>query len=589
MSWGAAFANAWDSATETAREVAKAAARGVRNAVNRARDIAEAVVDTALSAAQRAAALAATVGRRLVGIGGKIVDLAIGAFSSLLAFGRNVIGRVIEACPFAGGGGGAGGGSGGGSGGGASGGGDDEDDTDDDEDDDINIVSVDWLNGGDEIVIGDCEQFVNLPQDAKWLADSGIPNIDRLGIQPRFLVKFDKPKSAGFQWRLIKVAGGSPDYTGAEEGRNSDFKATPTDWTSGSVSEGKMIMKDKAKLVAGGGYKFKIEAKDVKGKVVKSGVITTKRLFWYVELPMTGLTTVLSSTATMDAEFAKYHMVLKQMPDLGIPHQENIGNNADKATLEGNIASALNGSAATKAKAPYLVKIAYTDHLAVKNPNVRQRKQNVDVGPGKGTVTMDIVAASLLPPNNVERKNLWHSIVTGESWFVDAVYTPDDGSGAVSIDTGDITPTSNYAVDIDLENLPAGRGTVDLFVNVVDRMRAGLALSGNANICICTRAWWRTESDADQIGVAIHEMGHIVDQCTTGTGDEPDASATQYTGSGHAGSHCHKGCASGQADYGTSANVSASQCVMFGTSNGKTAFCGNCAPGMYKVDIGGGF
>ncbi len=459
--------------------------------------------------------------------------------------------------------------------------------------DDINIVSVDWLNGDDATIIGACDQWVNLPRKAKWLTDSGIPNIDRLGIKPRFIVKFDRAKTAGFQWRIVKVAGGTPDYTGTEETRNSNFKASPSTWTMGSAdATGKAIVADAAQLVAGGGYKFQIEAKDDKGKIVKSGIITTKRLFWYVEMPMTGLGSVLSSTAGFDSEFALHHITLKQLSDLPVPRQQNIGTDADTTTLENNVASAINGNATAKDRNPYLIRIAYTDHLAVKNPNQRQRKTGVQVGPGKPAVVIGVTAPGLNTPNAVEARSLWHNLVTGEGWLASAFYTPNGGvpfpiplDKVTSPDAGDNKKT----IKVDVTGLPAGTGTIDVYVNVVDRMRGGLAIGGAGNVCVCTISWWKTRSDAAQLRTLIHEVGHKVQMVAAGRNKEPDKVSTQYDNAGHVGSHCFEGCTAGQANYSTSANTAASRCVMFGSANGNTAFCANCAPAVKKVDIGAGF
>ncbi|MCB2076993.1 MAG: hypothetical protein KDE55_04765 [Novosphingobium sp.] len=579
MGWGDAFANAWDAATDTAKAAAQAVADTAKAAVDYAAKAADMVLDVA-------GAVVKTVVKGVTSIVGQAIEMASNAFGTLWnTFGKIAAGagRLLKKCPLA------------------------EaaqaisdaaaaaaDAIEDWLDDDINIVSIDWLDGTDEKIIGDCEQYVNLPRDAKWLADSDIANIDRLSINPRFLVKFDKPKSAGFQWRLVPIAGGWTAYTGTEEGRNGNYVAGPKDWTSGSVSEGKVVMEGQCKLVAGGGYKFQLEAKDDKGKVVKSGVITTKRLFWYVELPMTGLTSVLSSTATVDSEYAKHHMVLKQLPDLQVPYQQNIGSNTDTSTLSTNVNAAIAGSAKASTKAPYLLRIAYTDHLAVKNSNRPQRVDGVAVGPAAAAVQIPVTSSGLRSGDNaVTSRPLWNNIVTGEGWFVSAQYTPDGGGAAVNIPAAKVTTVgagpSFTTISVDVTGLAAGTGTIIVNVNVVDRMRGGLAFGGSADICICTRAWWRTSADDKQVCTVIHEMGHQVHQVSAGSGTDPDRVSTQYTNRGHVGSHCHNGCTAGQANYNTSANVSSSTCPMFGTVNRKTAFCGNCAPAVKKVDIGAGF
>lgn len=601
MGWGDTLSDAWDSAADAARDQANALADSAQSAY----DWAKAQKDAAVAARDRAVERAidkvfdgldaasdaydwvkaqkdAAVAARDRAVE-RAVDRIVDGFQSIYdAFGRLISGGAVQPCPRGGGGGG-------------NGRGDVPPHPGKDKPppvDDYNIVSVEWLHGDDTTVIGSCDQYVNLPRDAKWLADSGIANIDRLGIKPRLLVKFDKPISAGFRYRIVPFAGGSPAYTATEEGRNANFKASPSDWSNGSVSNGQGIIDD-VQLVAGGGYTFQVEAKDDKNKSVLSGIITTKRLFWYVELPMTGLANALTSTASIEAEFAKYHMVLKQLPDLAIPRQENIGTDADSATMATNVESAIAGNAAAAAKAPHLLRISYTDHLAVKNPNQRQRLTGVTVGPGQPAAAIGVTSAGLRPPNTVAARSLWNNLVTGESWFVSASYQPDGGGAAVPIAAAQVTApgAGPHLRDllVDVTGLPAGTGTIDVFVNVVDRMRAGLAIGGAANICVCTIAWWSAQSQSEQAGTVIHEAGHKVQMVAKGTGRQPDRVATQYDDAGHVGSHCHNGAPAGQADYGTAANEALATCVMFGTITAHNTFCGNCGPAVTKVDIGSGF
>ncbi|MDO7843971.1 hypothetical protein [Sphingomonas immobilis] len=467
--------------------------------------------------------------------------------------------------------------------------------------DDYNIVSVDWLDGDDATIISDPTQYVNLPRDAKWLPDSDIPNIDRLGIHPRFIVKFDKPVNVGFQWRIVQTPGMSPAYTtGAnhEETRNSHFKASSKTWTSGSVRNGVGII-TAAQLVAGGGYQFQIEARDDKKQVVMTGIITTKRLFWYVALPMTGLANALSDFSAVEAEFAKHHMIMKKLPDLPVAHQENIGSRAEQTILENNVTAAIAGDAKASTKAPYLLRLTFTDFLAVKNPNKPQVMTNVPVGPSAGSAFMETTAVGLLPGDGLDTRSLWQKIVTGESWFVSASYQanrPAPGRprpAAIPIPPDKVAPGTAaddaQSLEIDVSGLPAGTGTITVHVNLVDRWRAGLALGGAANICVCTRAIWQDQTLAEQAGTAIHEIGHKVHMVAAGTGIQPDKVATQYTGHGHAGPHCFNGAPAGEANYATTPNTNASICVMFGTINGHNEFCANCAPAMKKVDLGRGF
>jgi len=202
------------------------------------------------------------------------------------------------------------------------------------------------------------------------------------------------------------------------------------------------------------------------------------------------------------------------------------------------------------------------------------------------------VAAGLRSPFTVKSHHLWHDLVPGEGWFVDAKFI-DDGGDQTSIPADRVSHglvgSGWKKVVVDVTGLPEARGTVQVTVDVVDRMRGGLALGGANQTCVCTRAWWRDQSEAKQECTIIHEFGHKVYMVTDGTGQLPDKVDTHYENKGHVGNHCYKGCADGLDNYNTTANKNASQCVMFGTVNEKNAFCDNCGKAVKKMDIGGGW
>ena len=454
-----------------------------------------------------------------------------------------------------------------------------------------NIVSIAWLDGADDKEVASATQWVNLPRHDKWVNGDEIKNKDRLGLKPRLKVRFDKPGAHAFKVKLLAPTG-TDAYSETEKGRNGDFKYTETEKSYTTDADGTKIIDGQFKLVAGGGYKFIAQAKDSKDKIVKTGELTTKRLFYYVEAKMTGLTSVLRSTAAIDGEYAKHHMVLKKHAALGIARQHNIGNSSDSGTLSSNVNAAVDAKDDVKATKPYLLTVAYTDHLAVKHADVTVRKDAVQVGPGKPKVVIPIAAAGLLAPHSVKTRYLWHDLVPGESWFIEAKFHKD-GGGTMEIAADKVGHRGNgdywNKVEVDVTGLAEATGSIEVKVNVVDRMRGGLALGGANQTCVCTRAWWRDQPDAKQECTIIHEIGHKVGMVADGSGKLPDKVATHYSGKGHAGDHCYKGCAAGQATYATSANTAASQCVLFGTVNSKNAFCDNCEKAVKKLDISRGW
>lgn len=452
------------------------------------------------------------------------------------------------------------------------------------------IVSISWLDGDDNSEVSTETQWVNLPKEAKWVDGTDIKNEDRLGMKPRLKVKFDINGNHPFKVKLLPPTG-TAAYTDTEKARNSNFRYTEIEENYTTDADGTKIIDGDFELVAGGGYEFQAQAKDERDNIVNTGNLITKRMFFYVEARMSGLTSILGSTAPVEAEYHNHFFKLKKQSPVSIARQNNIGTGAESDTLANNVTAAVNGDAAIREKKPYLLTVAYTDHLAVKNANVTISKNAVNVGPGRPRVTIPIVARGLRSPHSVATRYLWHDLVPGESWFVEAKFYKN-GGGVTAI------PASKVAhkgvgdfwneVEVDVTGLTAGVGRIEIKVNVVDRMRGGLAISG-ANTCVCTRAWWRNQSDSKQECTIIHELGHKIGMVADGSGNRPDKVATHYSGKGHVGDHCYKGCAAGQVSYDDSASLRASQCVIFGAVNQKNAYCTNCEKAVKKLDINAGW
>jgi type VI secretion system secreted protein VgrG len=270
-----------------------------------------------------------------------------------------------------------------------------------------------------------------------------------------------------------------------------------------------------------------------------------------------------------------------------------------------------------KAKDPYCIAIAYTDHLAVKDVNKRIPKNGVIVG---GNTPVNILIED---DNTNQRYALWNNIVTGEDWFVECFFLKDGGD--VTTDKRTITKDKctlvqrqgasiGYydSVNIDVSNLPAETGTIILKVNWVNRMRAGISLGDINFIAVCTRVWWETSrmTNKRQNEVMIHEVGHQIGMVpftggpynrgnnteVTGMVDKTklDPPEFQYTGKGHEGSHCSSGLTQEQRDvedYRLIRPVPAPDCVMYGSTNDCSSFCtgtNGCAKAVKKLDLSNG-
>ncbi len=451
------------------------------------------------------------------------------------------------------------------------------------------VVSIAFLDGDDATELaGGGKHFVNLPRDARWVDSTHVVNIDRLSEKVRFKVAFDQPGAHAFKVKF-KPGASNVAYTGAEKGRNPLFKYEETEKSYTTEGDGTKIVATDFFVTAASKDTWQLVATDNEGNEVTSTTLTTSKLVHFVELKMRGLTTVANSLLVMTGEFARHNTVFVVLPAVEMDHLPNVSNSTtDQAAFTTKARAAYTGSTAPS-KEPYVIAVAYTDHLAVKDSNKDLRKTGVDVGPGKADVVVNVIDQATL-----QTKRLWNKLVPGEGWFVSCKFLKDGGTAGtddVDIPEADcslvadsaLVPDRASKVKVKVSGLPTERGTLTLKVNWVNRMRGGISLSGNI-ICVCTRAWWQDISTPDQNQVMVHELGHQLKMVAEGTGKGPDRVSTQYTGKGHVGSHCHDGLPV-QPSYSSASG----SCVMFGATSHISAFCPNCAPAVVKQDLSAGF
>jgi len=452
------------------------------------------------------------------------------------------------------------------------------------EDEKPKIVAVEFLDGDDKTELAlTGKHFVNLPRDEKWKDGTHVLNIDRLSQKARFKVRFNKSGAYSFKVKY-KPGGSNSAYTDTEKGRNSNFKFEESEKTYTTDSDGTKIIASDFFVTAAGKDSYQLMAKDNDGNEVQSHTKETHRFVYYQGLKMKGVPAA-SNLTTFVGEFTKHNITLVSLGSAEMEHMPNIST-GDSDAFQNKARTAYNGSGAS-AKAPYVVAIGYTDHLAVKDASQTVVKSGVEVGPGKPDVEIPIVNGS------GQSKYLWKNIVPSEGWFVSVKFRKDGSATDVAVPEADCAavpadasvPDMCRKVKVKVSGLAAATGTITLTVNWVNRMRGGLSFGGGNLICVCTRAWWQAESTDDQNQVMIHEMGHKVGMVADGTSKGPDKTAKFYEGKGHVGPHCHQGLPV-QDSY---SGVSGSTCVMFGATNGITTFCADCTPAVRKVDLSSGW
>lgn len=453
-------------------------------------------------------------------------------------------------------------------------------------DDKPRIVSVAILQ--DDDTVGGGKQFTNLPRDAKWVDGVNVLNLARLGFKLRIRVTFNKPGSHRFKVRFL-TGGRNSVYTGAEKGRNPHFKYQDAEKSYTTGGDGTKIIEDDFFVAAAGNDTYTVIAEDAAGHVVVSGALVTERLIYVVELKMRGLTSCPTSMSGLTGEYARHKIKVVPLAAVEMDHLSNISrNDADEASFMSKARTAYGGSTGPS-KEPYVIAMAYTDHLAVKDTSQEIYGTGFFVGPGKSDVQVRVLDHRELPP---VQKHLWHDVVSGEGWFVSGNYLAYGAAAGseVPIAEADCTPVpratgSPYwaAVRVKVSGLPAGKGKITLKVNWVNRMRAGYAAPKGNIVCICTRAWWTALDTPHMNQVMTHEIGHKVGMVANGSGKGPDKVATYYEEKGHIGPHCHHGLPV-QARYESDIG----DCVMFGAS-AASPFCANCVPAVLKLDISEGW
>ncbi len=489
---------------------------------------------------------------------------------------------------------------------------------------DVKLVKVGFMPGQDAFLKKKGVQIVNLPpgvidgapprlnkNQRKWVDGEKVTDLDRLGRTVRVRATI-KPAVANIPilYRLVIESGnaeytnGKKDKTKNELGRNERFRHDRHNDRRKKASWKKMYTNKKGVAIGtlivsqAGKNQYQVEARlpkaiAKKGETPKKSTvgIETSRVIYVQQFAMDNNNVKANpSLAKSKAAFAKIKVDLEVIAPAKMLHLPNIG--TDQSDFRAKFRAAYHGSDGQK-RAPYILPIAYTDHLAVKN-QVTLTTNAMDVGPGKSKFYLAVEAVGLTNPA-LKTKSLWQNLVPGESWLIKADFLPTNGSAAVNIaslcEANPKGADNCKTIAVDISKLAQGNGSLKLSVYVVDRMRGGLALGSNNGVLVCTRAWWTDVSFEEQSQIATHELGHKVQMAADGNGNHPDRIATFYdSGKGHVGSHCYNGNADGQARYDSSSDRDRAICVMYGaTKESNQEFCSHCEKAGRKVDISDGW
>jgi hypothetical protein len=462
------------------------------------------------------------------------------------------------------------------------------------------IQSIEILDGADTTyATGQVIQYVNLPQNAKFVDNTDIHNIDRLGRNIRVKVTFDIPGIHGFQIQIVPDPG-NISYSATEKSKNDNYKyedqplSLDTDKNGELIIDGNNLFLD----VAGNNlYKFKAwDCNNV--EIATSAEIKTMRLLYYSEARMQGLTSALPTAqlASVEGEYLKHGLVLKRLNTFTIPLIENIGTRQEENVFFRSVSTAtLNDKLA---KTPYFFSIGYTGHLAKKGATSIISKYNTKVGSAAkviGNVHNHNIIGSQYP--------LWHNITSTDQWYIDCYFLPkgkaDIAANRINIPETNITPIqatdSNVGpgccdkVEIDVSFLPASKGEITMEVYYCEYMRGGIGADGGDIVTICTKANWKASSQQNQIKAIIHEIGHMIGMTSKPNNVKRglDVLPTWYektNAPSHNGDHCYSGISVGP-PYDSATAVSQSKCVMYGAIANTSSFCSECSNRVRKTDL----
>lgn len=493
------------------------------------------------------------------------------------------------------------------------------------------VVAIAWLEGGNER--GDVTQWVNLPAEQRFVDAArghvgGLAHADRLGREPRFRVRFDRPGAHAVRiW--VEAAAGNAVYSSDELGREPAFAARLDDVSATTGADGTATLRS-FRLSPAGLDRFRLHAIDDQGGEVTSGWLTTRRLLWIVSIHMEGLPPpplLPDRYASIGVDFVilegDRHIpyapnVFREMP----PRQSPIGANAySEDRLEHEVSGVARRTAGHLA--PYAFGYATIDRA------VDAVVLELPATPVQ-TPTTTLELSRLLSPGRPVRAYLWRDLNAAapgapgapavgpehdrDRWFVGGTFTPTGGrpspldpSRVTAAEAAGDPPRSASRVQVDTRGL--GPGTVLLTVRVCGANRCGASWPRSPAAFVAQRSGVRPNSVAH---VVSHELGHKLGLSPGGRedsnrtpGSSLDAGPTHYVASGV---HCHTGTPPPGPDLGfrlftadhwraalrypgAVAPSSMPTCFMFGLDlpQNPPGLCADCTARARKVTLDGGF
>lgn len=493
------------------------------------------------------------------------------------------------------------------------------------------VVAVHLLDGDEWTYSAGATQIVNLPADEAWVARGGVTSVDRLSRGLRVKIELRKTATEMVTLRLLAHRDNAT-YSPAEQGRRPAYAgalvalgAAHGEFTHALGAAIPVAVGDSHVAVAhisvpaAVGNRYVVEATDIRGNVVYSQEIRTRRKI-FAMVSRYGQTRHEVDPARLLTAVATAYAPHTEVVALGVEDVEDAPQYdiySDLAALQAiravrSTATQLQQRFTYADYEPFLAQFVLADHLPSSTVSTSLPVTGVAIGPGAPVVRvpMRCKPPPVTDPTADMRKVLWiglgvapldgHSAtVPGNPWFVGAKVRWTDGSEA-AIAVGNCAPVETdpgnrpgmfNEVDVRVDNLPVGTGQGEITVTaiLVQRMINGVARKPQAPgaMLLASRQKFVPVGVDEQISATIHELGHALGMNGEPVASGLDAHANFYS---HNGEHCHAGVAAKPADdqyHADAATPGQATCVMYGliTSPPRFTFCADCQLALRKLDV----
>lgn len=396
------------------------------------------------------------------------------------------------------------------------------------------------------------KQWVNLSKDVVH-QDETITTTDRCGsLSVKVTAERENPPIS-YLLRVVPAAD-NVTYGQDEQLRNPNFRATKG--KQSILDTVKTETLDDIRLPAAGGNKYKIEVKDVTGKVVlASEEVEVWRRLYYQVIAMRGVQ-VPASLKSFEEDFRnekkKFFIDLVEKGDVR-GQMKMIRTVTSYHDAQTGKRTSINGQEfrdearkvyTIKQLQPYAVAVVFSNYIATLTKLPLQfelnKRNNADsrVTFGANELTVDVKKDQYGDP-----QYLWHNL-SSDDMTNDPKHWLERGTAQFNDQTGRVLNINDNDIAITGPNRGAEGGyrqlriqlspimasyldtnivTLKLVVRKVEGFSGGFSYNGLNLITVATKAWWDPSDEQEMLQILNHEMGHKIGMVAYGDKKKSDA------------------------------------------------------------------